>query len=84
MAIRLAAKARAPSPLATRPIRECALFDGNGKPRDQPCDLVQIAGIVIPQRARKPSEAFVVAHRGGVVRNDGGYRSNQVGQNVWH
>jgi hypothetical protein len=47
LAIRLAAKARAPSPLATRPIRECALFDRNGKPRDQPRHLVQIAGIVI-------------------------------------
>jgi hypothetical protein len=46
------------------------LFDRNGEPSDQPCDLVQLAGIMILKRPSQASETFVVAHQGRFARDD--------------
>jgi hypothetical protein len=60
------------------------LFDRNRKPPDQPCNLVQPIGIVIFNGLRKPKQAFVVAHRGYVARNDRRYLPDKIGLAVWH
>src|SRR6202040_4260788 len=59
------------------------LFDDNRKPSDQPCDLVQLLGILRLNGLRKPSEALVIAHRGHVAWNDRRHRPYQRGQQVW-
>jgi len=63
---------------------ESDLFDGNRKPSDQPCDLVQLLGILRLNGLRKPDEALVIAHRGYVAWNDRRHRPYQAGQQVWH
>ena len=49
---------------------ESDLLDRNREPPDQPRNLVQMLGIVIPDGLREPNEAFVIAQRGYVARND--------------
>jgi hypothetical protein len=64
---------------------ECALFDRNGEPPDQPCDFVQLAGIVILNRPGKASETFVVAHRRRVAGDDRRHRPFEIGlEQLWH
>ena len=63
---------------------ECALFDGNGEPPDQPCDLVQLAGIVILDRLSQASETFVVAHRRGFARDNRWHRPFEIGLELRH
>jgi hypothetical protein len=58
------------------------LFDGDGKPRDQPRHLVQTGGIAFTHRAREPVQAFLIAHRGDVVRDNRGHGPG--GLDVWH
>jgi hypothetical protein len=50
---------------------ECDLFDRDREPSDQPCNLVQTFGIVILDSLCEPNEAFLIAHRGDVVWDDG-------------
>jgi hypothetical protein len=40
---------------------ESDLFDRDSEPPDQPRNLLQMRGILIPDDVRKPSEAFVIA-----------------------
>jgi hypothetical protein len=63
---------------------ECDLLDRNREPPDQPRKLVQMLGIVIPDGLREPNEAFVIAHRGYVARNERRHRFPQIGQDTWH
>jgi hypothetical protein len=63
---------------------ECDLFDGNGEPSDQPCDLVQLAGIMILKRPSQASQTFVVAHRGRFARHDRRHRPFEVGLELRH
>jgi hypothetical protein len=63
---------------------ECDLFDRDREPSDQPCNLVQTFGIVILDSLCEPNEAFLIAHRGDVVWDDGRHRSHQIGLDVWH
>jgi hypothetical protein len=65
-------------------VRESDLFDRNREPPDQPCNLVQTLGIVILDGLCEPNEAFLIAHRGDVVWDDGRHRSHQIGLGVWH
>ena len=41
-------------------------------------------GIVLLDGLREPDQAFVVAHRGDVARNDRGHRPCEIGLDVWH
>jgi hypothetical protein len=41
-------------------------------------------GIVILDRLRQARQAFVVAHRGYVARNDRRHRPQEIGLEVWH
>jgi hypothetical protein len=63
---------------------ECALFDGDGEPSDQPRHLVQLVGVMLLDGLRKPDEAFVVAHRRDVAGNDRGGVFDEIGLDVWH
>jgi hypothetical protein len=63
---------------------ECDLLDRNREPPDQPRNLVQMLGIVIPDGLCEPNEAFVIAHRGYVVRNHRWHRFPQIGQDISH
>jgi hypothetical protein len=58
---------------------ECDLFDRDGEPSDQPRNLLQSLGIAIFDRLRKPDEAFVVAHRGHVARNNRRHGLHEIG-----
>jgi hypothetical protein len=64
-------------------VRESDLFDRDGEPRDQPCDLVQMIRIVRFDRPGKANEALVVTQRREVAWHDGRHRFHQNGQ-VWH
>jgi hypothetical protein len=63
---------------------ECDLFDRDGEPSDQPCDLVQLAGIMILKRSSQASETFVVAHRGRFARDDRRHLPFEIGLELWH
>jgi hypothetical protein len=58
------------------------LFDRDGQPGDQPRHFVELFGIVIPDRPRKPGETFVVAHCWHIARDDRRYCT--VGLNDRH
>src|SRR5437868_7735863 len=58
------------------------LFDRNGQPSDQPRYFIELTGVMVFNGARKPREAFVVAHLGHGGRYDRGYR--EVGLNRGH
>jgi hypothetical protein len=60
------------------------LFDRNREPPDQPRNLVQMLGILIPDGLREPNDAFVIAHRGYVVWDHRRHRPYASGQDVWH
>ncbi len=47
-------------------------------------NLVQLVGIVIRDGLRQPNQAFVVAQRGYVPRNDRRRRPFEIDQDVWH
>jgi hypothetical protein len=57
-------------------------FDGDGEPRDQPRNLVQMRGIMSLNGLRKPDQALVVAHRGYVARDDRGHRLFEISLDV--
>jgi hypothetical protein len=40
---------------------ENALFDRDDEAPDQPCDLVQMLGIMLRNGSRQPDQAFVIA-----------------------
>jgi hypothetical protein len=61
---------------------ESDLFDRNREAPDQPCDFVQLLRIMNLDGSREPNEAFVVAHRGYVVRNDRWHRPDMVGMDI--
>jgi hypothetical protein len=60
------------------------LLDRNGEPSDQPRNLVQFVSTAILDRLRKPDEAFVIAHRGHVARNDRRRWLHVIKPEVWH
>ena len=60
------------------------LFDRNREPPDQPRNLVQMLGILIPDGLREPNDAFVIAHRGYVVWHHRRHRPYASGLDVWH
>jgi hypothetical protein len=59
------------------------LFDRHREPPDQPCNLVEVGGIVLPDDLREPTQAFVIAHRGDVSGDDRGHRPDKFGLD-WH
>jgi hypothetical protein len=63
---------------------EYDLFDRNGEPPDQPRNLFQPFGIVNFHGSCEPNQAFVIAHRGKVARDDRRHRAEQIGQDVGH
>jgi hypothetical protein len=58
------------------------LLDRDRQPGDQPRHFVELFGIVIPDRSRKPGETFVVAHCRHIAWDDRRYRT--VGLNDRH
>jgi hypothetical protein len=61
------------------------LFDGHRKPPDQPCDLVQMAGIMRFDGALQPRQAFVVAEGWNIAGNNRGHWLPRAGPpGIWH
>jgi hypothetical protein len=52
--------------------RRRRLFDRDGQPSDQARDFVELAGIVVFDRARQTGKTFIVAHQGHVGWDDRG------------
>jgi hypothetical protein len=55
------------------------LFNRDREPADQPCNLVQMLGIMFLDGVREPQQAFVVAQIGNIARHDRRHGSEQVG-----
>jgi hypothetical protein len=60
----------------------CRLLDRDREASDQPRHFVELSGIMILDRPRKPGETFVVAHRWYIAWNDRRYRASEL--NDWH
>jgi hypothetical protein len=63
---------------------ETSLFDGDSEAPDQPRNFVQLAGIGIRDGLRQPNQAFVIAQRGYVPRNDRRHRPFEIDRDVCH
>jgi hypothetical protein len=66
------------------PDSKCDLFDCHREPPDQPRNLFQMVGIGMRDRARKPIEALIVAHRGDIAGNNRRRCPDGIGLEVSH
>ena len=63
---------------------ESALFDRDDEASDQPCDFVQMLGIMFGDGLRQPHQAFVIAQGRDVAGYDRRNRPEENGLGVGH
>ena len=63
---------------------ESGLFDRDDKASDQPCDFVEMFGIMFGHSLRQPSQAFVIAQGRDVAGYDRRNRPEENGLGVGH